>query len=195
MIADAFGNLYVISMRGNVFKVNPQTLVADHVAQIKNLPQDYTINGAAVDAQNNVIVSCATKTEHYYTVNISTWEATALPKQKDQVYNASDLASAHVAFESLAKAQPEVIKSGISVYPNPVVNRTINVVFNSTLRGDHNVQLVNAEGHTVLNKIVNVNGKYTAQIILPKTLAQGMYVIKVNDGAGKEQYSGKIVVH
>lgn len=194
MIADAFGNLYVISMRGNVFKVNPQTLVADRVAQIKNLPKDYTINGAAVDAQNNVIVSCATKTENYYSVNISSWEATVLPKQKDQVYNASDLASAHVAYESLAKT-PEGIKSGFSVYPNPVVNRTINVVFSSTSRGDHNVQLVNANGHTVLNKIVNVNGKYTSQIILSKTIAQGMYVIKVNDGAGKEQYSGKIVVH
>lgn len=195
MIADAFGNLYVISMRGNVFKVNPQTLVADHIAQIKNLPQDYTINGAAVDADGNVVVSCATNTAHYYTVNISSWEATALPKQKDRVYNASDLASAHVAYESLAKAQPQIAESKISVYPNPVINRTINVVFNSNSRGDHNVQLVNASGHIVLNKIVNVNGKYTAQIILPKTVAQGMYVIKVNDAAGKEQYLEKIVVH
>jgi hypothetical protein len=69
-------------MRGNVFKINPQNMVADHIAMIKNLPSDYTINGAAVDDQNNLIVSCATKTDHYYTVNISTWEASPLANKK-----------------------------------------------------------------------------------------------------------------
>lgn len=194
MIADAFGNLYVISMKGNVFKINTQTMTADFVTQIKSLPQDYTINGAAIDAQGSMIISCATKTNGYYSVNLSTWQATPLAKQQGEVYNASDLASSHIAFESIVK-QSEIAKSEISIYPNPVTNKTINLVFSSLNAVEHNVQLMNDAGRVILNKVVNVNGKTTAQIILPKTVAKGMYVIKVNDATGKELYSGKVVIY
>jgi hypothetical protein len=199
MIADAFGNLYVISMRGNIFKINPRNMVADHIAAIKNLPADYTINGAAVDAQNNLIISCATKTDHYYNVNISTWEATPLANQKDQqVYNASDLASSHIAFENAVKSQEVSSVQGnsvITVFPNPVINRTINVSFDAFAGKDHTVQLVNVNGHVILNKVLNINGKTTSQVILPGNVNSGTYIIKVNDSNGKEQYSGKIIVY
>jgi len=200
MIADAFGNLYVISMRGNVFKINPRNMTADLIAAIKNLPADYTINGAAVDANGSVIVSCATKTDHYYNVNISTWQASPLSNQKDQqVYNASDLASSHLAFENAVKSKESVSSvqgnSSITVFPNPVVNRTINVVFDAFAGKDHTVQLVDVNGHILLNKILNINGKTTSQIILPRNVNSGTYILKVNDGNGKEQYSGKIIVY
>ncbi len=198
MIADAFGNLYVISMHGNVFKINPQNMVADRIAAIKNLPPDYTINGAAVDGQNNLIVSCATKTDHYYTVNISTWEAAPLAKQKDEVFNASDLASSHLAFENVVKSQEVSSVQGnsiISVFPNPVVNRTMNVSFDAFSGKDHTIQLVDVNGHVVLIRTVNINGKTTSQVILPRNINSGTYIIKVNDSNGKEQYSGKIIVY
>jgi len=198
MIADAFGNLYVISMRGNVFKINPQNMVADHIAMIKNLPSDYTINGAAVDDQNNLIVSCATKTDHYYTVNISTWEASPLAKQKDEVFNASDLASSHLAFENAVKTQEAASVQGnsiISIFPNPVVNRTVNISFDAFAGKNHTIQLVDVNGHILLNRTVNINGKTTSQVILPRNINSGTYIIKVNDGNGKEQYSGKIIVY
>jgi hypothetical protein len=200
MIADALGGLYVISMRGNVFKLNPQTLVADHIGQIKNIPEDYTINGAAVDAAGNIVVGCATKSDHYYNVNFSTLEATPLPKQQEQVFNVSDFASCHYVNENAAKPKQTVTttvkgNSVVSLYPNPVINKTINIVFDAFAGGNHNVQLVDVAGHTILNKLVNVNGKTTAQIILPRSVNSGTYIIKVNDGAGKEQYSGKIVVY
>ena len=41
MIADAFGNLYVISAAGNVFKLNPNSMDASFVGKIKNLPEKY----------------------------------------------------------------------------------------------------------------------------------------------------------
>jgi hypothetical protein len=200
MIADAFGNLYVVSMRGNVFKINPKNMVADRVAMIKNLPSDYTINGAAVDANGSIIVSCATKTDRYYSVNISTWEASALANQKEQqVYNASDLASSHLAFENVVKSKDAVSSvqgnSIISVYPNPVVNRTINVSFDAFSGKDHTVQLVDVSGHVILNKTLNINGKTTSQVILPRNVNSGTYILKVNDGNGKEQYSGRVIVY
>ncbi|HRI21139.1 MAG TPA: T9SS type A sorting domain-containing protein, partial [Panacibacter sp.] len=196
MIADAFGNLYIISMRGNVFKMNPQTMVADHVATIKNIPQDYTINGAAVDAKGDIIVTCATKTDHYYSVNIATWEATVLQQQQGELYNASDLASCNFAYGNLVNTKPaETVKSVISVYPNPAVNKTVNVSFEGVTGNKYTVQVVDGNGNNVYSKSVSANGKTVSQIILPGSAASGIYIVKVVDSNGKEQYSGKIVVY
>ncbi len=199
MVADAFGNLYSISMRGNVFKINPQTLVADYFGTIKNIPTDYTINGAAVNAQGNIVLSCASKIDYYYTVDLANLEAVALAKQKENVYNASDLASSHLLYESQANSKLTASSvngnSLITIYPNPVINRTLNVSFNQFTGSDYNIQLVDVGGHNILSKMVNVNGKTTTQIILPASVASGMYIVKVIDQSGKEQYSGKIVVY
>jgi hypothetical protein len=198
MVADALGGLYVISMRGNIFKVNPQTMVADHIGQVKNIPQDYTINGAAVDESGNIVVGCATKSDHYYSINLTTLQATALPKQQEQVFNVSDFASGHFVNENAVKSKQSVTVKGnsvISIYPNPVTNRTINIAFDEFAGSNHNVQLVDVAGHTILTKLVNIYGKTNTQIILPRSVTSGTYIIKVNDGGGKEQYSGKIVVY
>jgi hypothetical protein len=199
MVGDALGGLYVISMRGHVFKINTQTLVADHIGQIKNIPQDYTINGAAVDEAGNVVIGCATKSDHYYSVNVNTLEATALPRQQQQVFNVSDFASLHYVNENAVKPkQPVTTVKGnsiLSIYPNPVTNRTLNIAFDALAGSNHNIQLVDVAGHTILTKLVNIYGKTTTQILLPRSVTSGTYIIKVNDGAGKEQYSGKIVVY
>jgi len=194
MIADAFGNLYIISMKGNIFKMNPQTLVADFAGQIKNIPQDYTINAAAVDAMGNVVVGCASKTENYYSVNLSTLEASVLPKQQQQVYNTSDLASCHFAYENLVNNTTVSTKANVTVYPNPVINKTLNVSFDALKAGNHNVQITDAAGNSILSKTVNINGKTSTQIILPKSTSGGMYLIKVTDNSGQLQYAGKVVV-
>jgi len=200
MIADAYNNLYVITMRGNIFKINPDKMIADHIGSIKDLPQDYTINGAAVDAGGNIIVSCASKTDKYFSVDLTKLTATPLSKQQQQVFNASDLASCHVAYENnvIKPSVPAPVVKGnslISVYPNPVTNRTVNISYDQLSKANHNIQVVDAAGKIVMNKLVNVDGKSVSQVILPKTVKSGMYVIKVTDATGKEQFSSKIVVY
>ena len=199
MIADAMGNLYVISMKKNVFKINPQTRIADFIGAISNMPDDYTINGAAVDAQGKIVVSSAVKTDAYYSVDLATLHASALP-QKQGVYNASDLASSHLAYENVssAKQNPASIVAGnsaVTVYPNPVINKTIQVSFENVSAGNQTVQLADVSGHAVLTKVVNISAKSTSQIILPQSVKSGVYILKVTDAAGKISYSGKIVVY
>ncbi len=195
MVADAFGNLYIVSMRGNVFKLNPQTLVADHIATIANIPQDYTINGAAVDVKGNIVVTCATKTDHYYSVDISNWQASVLPQQ-GELYNASDLASCHFAYENLADLKKaETAKSSIIVYPNPAINKTVNVSFNGLAANKYTVIVVDGNGNSIYSKTVSANGKTVSQIVLPRSTSGGMYIVKVIDDAGKEQSSSKVVVY
>jgi len=200
MIADAMGNLYVISMKKNVFKINPQTMVADFVGAIDNMPADYTINGAAVDDKGKVVVSSATRTDNYYSIDLATLQATAIPKKDKDVYNASDLASGHLAYEDVsdAKVNPAANVTGnaaVSVYPNPVITRSFQVSFDKVSTATQTVQLSSVSGGSVLTKVINVSAKSTTQITLPPTVRSGVYIIKVSDGTGKVTYSGKIVVY
>jgi hypothetical protein len=56
MIADDDGNLYLFSNRINVFKINLGLKVATHLGTVSGLPATYTINGAAVDNKNQVLI-------------------------------------------------------------------------------------------------------------------------------------------
>lgn len=197
MIADAMGNLYAISMKGNVFKINPQTKVADFIGAISNLPADYTINGAAVDANGKVIISSAVKTDMYYSMDLATLQANAAGKN---VFNASDLASSHLAYENVSQAKQNPVvsaigNSNVTVYPNPVLNKSVQISFDKVTPGNHTIQLTDVNGHTIFTKVMNISSATTSQFTLPQNVEAGIYIIKVNDESGKVSYSGKLVVY
>ena len=72
MIADDDGNLYVFSARNHVFKINIETKVATHLGTITGLPAKFTVNGAAVTANNQIIVASAVEESAYYLVDPET---------------------------------------------------------------------------------------------------------------------------
>ena len=100
LIADAFGNLYLFTYRNHIFKINVATRVAEHIGTVKNLPANFTTNGAAVDENGEVFVTSATQTENYYRINLSTLEAKPVDKTEATVYNASDLANGNLAYKN-----------------------------------------------------------------------------------------------
>ena len=59
IIADDNGNLYVLSARNHIFKINIETKVATHLGAITGLPNGFTVNGAAVNDDNKIIVASA----------------------------------------------------------------------------------------------------------------------------------------
>ncbi|RYZ52714.1 MAG: hypothetical protein EOO14_16360, partial [Chitinophagaceae bacterium] len=59
MISDDEGNLFILTARNNVFKVNTTNKVATHLGAIQNLPANYTVNGAVVDNEGALLVSSA----------------------------------------------------------------------------------------------------------------------------------------
>ena len=61
LVADAFGKLYVISMKKNVLRSILKRWWLIIKGAIANLPEDFMVNGAAVDEKGSVIVSSATK--------------------------------------------------------------------------------------------------------------------------------------
>jgi hypothetical protein len=202
MIADAYGNLYIISIRQNVFKVNPTNRVATLLGQIKGLPADFTCNGAAVNADGKVVLSGAVYTKSYFTVNLTTLQAE--PLSGVEVYNASDLATGNLYLQaevdsklaSMTTIQPrELGNEKISIYPNPVVDSRITVSFDKVGAGIYTVDLTDQAAKIVSRKQVTVNAKnQTASLNAESKLAKGVYFIKISDGANRQVFSSPIVV-
>jgi hypothetical protein len=195
MLADASGNLYVISAVNHVFKINIQNRTATFISKIKGLPEGFTTNGAVVDEKGNVVVSSANFLTAYYKVEPETWQATPITSNT-QLYNTSDLANGRLLFQTeLTKPEQILVKEKISLYPNPVKNNYFRITFENKESGKYDVQLVDVAGRTVTGKAVTVyNGSQTSEVRLPASLTKGMYTVKVLKNESKEVYLKKILV-
>lgn len=194
MIADASGNLYLFTMQRLIYKINPATRVATFIGQIKNIPEDYSINAAMVADAANVVVGSSTKTTNYYRVNLNTLEAAAISRASDKVYNVSDFANEKFAFDNKSDAIAKTISQyAVNTYPNPVTTDRLNVQFSNFKDGKYVIQLNEMQGKSVLKKEVKIKGSQTESITVASITA-GMYAINVINDKGEIVYSGKVIV-
>jgi hypothetical protein len=205
MIADDDGNLYVFSARNHVFKVNIESRVATHLGIISGLPNNFTVNGAAVNENNQVIVGSALESTSLFVVNTKTWAASPL-KMNGTVYHTSDLASSNllVSGNKPKDAKIELISRNtpdhtgdhkINIFPNPVTNNQFTIRFNDLAAGSYTLQVTDVTGRQVLQQVVNIASDNQSQVIkLPVSNAKGVYLVKVTDPDSKSEFSTKIVV-
>jgi hypothetical protein len=200
MVGDAYGNLYLITFRNHIFKINPNTKVADYVGAVKGLPADFTSNGMAVSGDGEVVVSSANLANSYYRLNMSTLDATAFNKSGASIYNTSDLANSGLLFQSqVAKGEVKVIEGRgsnlVSVYPNPVANRAFTVKFDKVPAGQYNLVLTDALGRAVISRslVINTFGQ-VERIALPRSAGGGMYMLKLTGDDSRAVYNDKLVV-
>ena len=200
MVGDTYGNMYLVTYRNHIFKINLQTRVADYLGQIKGLPAEFTSNGMVADDNGDVIVSSATMSDNYYKINISTLVATAIQKKEEQVFNSSDLANSNLLYQK--KPETNAFLTGeikdnnaMSVYPNPAVNKTFNVQFDKVPAGRYNMVLNDASGENIIAKSLTVSlPGQVERVSLPRTSGSGMYVIKLTGGNRNVFYSNKIII-
>ena len=199
MVGDAFGNLYLVTSRNNIFKINPKTSVADFTGVIKGLPTEFTSNGMAVTNDGDVILSSATVSDKYFRLNISTLEATGFNKTGSNVYNTSDLANSNLLYQNAA-TKNEIIdavrgKNVVSVYPNPASGKIFNVRLDKLVAGKYNLVLTDVLGRTVVTRNLNVTTYgQVERIALPRSAASGMYMLKLTGDDNRTVYNDKIVV-
>ncbi len=203
MVADAFGKLYLFTASRNVFEIDINTKIAKYSGAILNLSPTYTVNGAAVDNDNKVLISSANTFEGYYKVDMKDLSSTKIATD-GQIFNASDLASSNLLNQKEKQnsvGAPSLISSEIignkfiSVFPNPVTNGQFKVTFENNTSGEYKVALTDLQGRLVDNRVVYV--KATGQVEtfqLRKKQAAGMYMIKVTDAGNKPVFSDKLVV-
>jgi len=199
MIADAAGNLYVISAFRQVFKVSIQSKVATWVAEMQGMPATFTTNGAVVDNEGNLIVSSANTAEGYYKVDMHSWQATRIDI-KGTVFNASDLANGNLAFTNDKSTSPVINRAmlrneKIALYPNPIATNLVYVSFNSKESGRYTIQLLDLTGKVIMEKIAVVgNGGQVIPLNVNNSLAKGPYMVKVLSNSKKAVFTDKLIV-
>ena len=205
MIADDNGNLYVFSARNNVFKVNIESKVATYLGAISGLPNGFTVNGAAVNENNQVMVGSAMEATSLFIVDTKTWAASPL-KMNGTIFHTSDLANGNLLvsgnkpkatnMDLISRNSP--VENGvnkISIYPNPVTNSQFTVQFNDFAAGAYTIRVTDVTGRQISQQVVNIGGDNQTQVIkLPASSAAGVYLVKVSDPNSKSVFSSKIVV-
>jgi hypothetical protein len=204
LVADAFGGLYLFTASRNVFKIDIENKIAAYLGGITGLSGTYTVNGAAVDNDDNVIISSANTFEGFYSVNIKDLAAAKL-NTSGQIFNASDLANGNLLFASEARntvgaaplVQREVIGNQfISIYPNPVFGSQFKVTFENNARGEYNITLTDIQGKVISSKQVFIKAAGQVETFQMRTKpANGMYLIKVTNANRRSVFSDKIVIN
>ncbi len=205
IIADDNGNLYVFTARNHVFKVNIESKVATHLGTISDLPATFTVNGAAVNENNQIVVGSAVESLSFFTVDPKTWAASVFTIP-GTVWHSSDLANSNllVSGNKPKNSAPELLSRNvpantginkIQIYPNPVTNNQFAVQFNELEAGTYTVHVTDVMGRQVLQQVVNVSGdNQTQNIILNPSSAKGIYMVKVTDTNSKAIFATKVVV-
>lgn len=204
MIADDDGNLYVFSARNHVFKINIESRVATHLGVIKGLPNGFTVNGAAVNENNRVLVASATQAGSYFTVDMKS--LTAAPfTVTGPIMQSSDLANGNLLVsgnhpaateEVITKNKPvNIDESKINIYPNPVTDNQFVVQFGQLEAGNYTVQVTDVMGRQVSQQVVSVSSDNQSQVIrLNRASSKGVYLVKVISAASKTVFSTKLIV-
>ena len=205
MISDDKGNLFILTARNNVFTVNTESKVAKYLGSISGLEQNFTVNGAVVDGDGNLLVSSAVDANSYFIVNPANWSA-APYKAANGVFRSSDLANSNflstkktpklnnTEIQRLIRPE-EKFANLISVYPNPVTTSTIKLQFNKVPEGNYTVELRDVLGRTVMQRKISVESEnQTQELRLDRRNANGIYMVKVFDGSNQSVFTQKLVV-
>lgn len=200
MIADDEGNLFLFSNRANIFKINIKTRIATHLGAVSGLPPTFTINGAAVDHNNQILITSAVDNNNIFSVDSKTWAATAAKFTAG--WRTADLANSNLL--ATRKSSPYVrllpnadgTEDGrVQLYPNPVINNQFSVQFNLP-EGNYTVQVKDVSGRQVTQTVTSIQAKNQIKTLsLPAASSKGFYLVKVIDQDNKTVYNKKILVH
>jgi hypothetical protein len=205
MISDDKGNLLIITARNVVFTVNTESKVAKYLGNITGLEQNFTVNGAVVDGDGNLLVSSAVDGNTYYVVNPANWSATPY-KSVNGVFRSSDLANSNfissqktpkltnTEIQRLIRPE-EKFANVIAVYPNPVTTNSIKLQFTKVPAGNYTVELRDILGRTVMQRKVTVETEnQTQELKLDRRNTNGIYMVKVFDAMSQSVFTQKLVV-
>jgi hypothetical protein len=189
MIADADNNFYVFSAYGNVFKVSPKELTAKFIGEIAGIPENYSVNGSAVNAKGKVVIASA-KGAPLYEVDLNTLQANQIAGEQNlHIY---DLASKYFAND---KAVSNNVFANLDIYPTRVDEHLINVNVNDkAVKGNIKFNVYDLSGKNVMKQNLSVKDGSLNQEVYLKNLVSGAYLVSITDESGKILLNKKILV-
>ena len=166
-----FSSISASLVKNNQIKINWQTTTEINVA--KYLVEAST-NGILFSEKGAVMASNAI---FYNFVDVS-------PAQGLNFYRikAIDNDGTVTLSTTVQVSNSNIATSLIQVYPNPVVNNTLNINFSNFQAGDYSLTILNNIGQIILNKKFNLNASSFSvySVILPNVLSPGLYHLKIN---------------
>lgn len=213
MVAAADGSLYLIALHNHVFRISLPSKKVDYIGAIKNLPEEFTSNGASVDENGDLLVSCGQsygkKFSPIYKVKMATLEAVPVNFNIQNLGNVSDMASSNllfqktptvtknqVAFTQTVEAEGNNVPE-ISIFPNPIDRRGRFQVKTTNMKekGEYKMLLLDANGKTILEGKLSVGLKTnTTSFTFPAQHAKGVYFVQVADVFNRTVYSQQLIV-
>lgn len=198
MIADNSGYLYLFTARNHVFRIDPQSRVALHLGSISGLPEGFSINGAAVTDNNQVLVSSAMTSKNLYLVDADNWTAT---ETRLEAWRSSDMANSNLlstrpapAATNIAVQSDEKANGNVKIFPNPAKDHRLQMNFQLS-PGNYSIQVLDISGKAVALSVVNLQGKGQMHSIqLPSSAKAGTYLVKVLDGRNNTVFGDKFVL-
>ncbi len=118
-------------------------------------------------------------------------------KQELRATPIADLANENLAYSAAKNSIVDndiITKNNISVYPNPVVNKTFAIQFDKLPAGKYSIEINDVNGKRVITKTIAINGLQNERLQLPKASSAGLYFIKVLNTNGKTVFNDKVVV-
>lgn len=188
MVADADNNFYIFSASGNVFKVLTKDLKAKFIGKIAGIPDNYSVNGSAVNAQGKVVIASA-KGGALYDVDLATLQAKQIPGEEGlHIY---DLASKYFVND-----KPSIVNTfaGLDIYPTRVDEHYINVHAGNKIKGTVKLNIFDMAGKNVMTQDVSVKEGSSDEKVYLKGLVTGAYIVNITDESGKVIFNKKILV-
>lgn len=189
MIADVDNNFYVFAASGNVFKVLTKDLKAKFIGKIAGIPDNYSVNGSAVNAQGKIVIASA-KGGALYEVDLATLQAKQLPGE--QGLHIYDLASKYFANDKSSVSNS--LSANLDIYPTRVDEHYINVHVNNHVKGSIKLNIFDMAGKNVMIQNLSVKDGSLDKKVYLNGLVTGAYIVNIADESGKILFNKKILV-
>lgn len=177
-----------------LFKVNYSEVKADkkgkniavswtvlNEASIKRYVVEKQVNGNNYRQINTVNISSAIGNNN----NHSFLDDSAVTGENTYRIKAYDL-EGNFDLSKTVTVNMEDLKSGISIFPNPVMGNNIGLAFNSMEAGDYEVKVRSALGQVLLVKKINhTNGVLMETITVDGNLIAGIYTVEISGEKGQ----------
>ena len=114
------------------------------------------------------------------------------PVQGYNFYRIKDiLISGQATYSTTVKVLYEDSKSGISIFPNPVVDDMVTLQFNNMKKGTYDINVINNLGEVIgRTSYIHPGGFYAKTINLPANLSNGVYRVNISNTAmDKKSYA------
>ncbi|MFM2358094.1 MAG: hypothetical protein RLY16_86 [Bacteroidota bacterium] len=167
------------------FKVQQQVKVEWNVENQINLSQ-YIIERSA-DGKNFQPMTTVSANNQRTATNYQTLDAKPFSGNNYYRLKMVDL-DGSFKFSAIVKVNATSIEAPISIYPNPVVNHTMQINMPAQAAGKYQVQVYNLNGEKISSSVINHQGGVSVYpVSVNQSVPAGMYKVEISNQEGRQQ--------